>query len=147
MGRVVTIFLRPSTRTPVQTTDSTRAVAGRGLEGDHSGGGKRQLTLLSREAWERACADLDAQLDPALRRANLVVEGVDLAATIGRQIEVGEALIEVVGETKPCQLMDDQHPGLWDALKPECRGGVYGKILRGGEVAVGATVQATTTPA
>ncbi len=117
------------------------AVAGRGLQGDHAGGGNRQVTLMSRETWAESCADLgDPQLEPRGRRANLLVEGVHLAGSIGRRIAVGPCVIDVVAELAPCRLMDDFRPGLRNALKPACRGGVYGRIVRGGALRVGDAV-------
>ncbi len=139
---LVAIYLRPSARASVKETASVEAVAGRGLEGDHAGGGNRQVTLMSREAWADSCADLaDPHLDPRGRRANLLVEGIDLAASIGQRIAIGPCVIAVIAELAPCRLMDDFHPGLQDALKPACRGGVYGRIVRGGSLCVGDTVK------
>ncbi len=140
-ARLVQIYLRPSARTPVKAVERATAVAGRGLEGDHAGGGKRQVTLLSREAWEAACRQLEVELDPGARRANLVVEGVDFVASRGRRLRIGAVEVEVAGETRPCGLMDDVHLGLKAALQPEWRGGVFAVILTGGEVAVGDPVE------
>lgn len=141
-GRLARIFLRPSTRTPVREVAQVTALAGVGLDGDHAHGGKRQVTLLSIEGWAEACADLGgADLSPGGRRANLLVEGVDLGAAIGQRLRVGPIEVEVMGETKPCQLMDDVQVGLMDALKPRVRAGVYGKILTGGVLRPGDPVE------
>lgn len=115
------------------------AVAGRGLEGDHVDGGRRQVTLLAREAWDAACLALGRTgLDPGARRANLVVEGLDLAGLPrGARLRLGPVEVVLDAETRPCQLLDDAAPGLWDALKPDGRGGRFGKITAGGELAVG----------
>lgn len=140
-GRLAAIYLRPSARAPVKRVASAEAVAGRGLAGDHAGGGSRQVSLMSREAWADSCADLGAQrLDPGGRRANLLIEGLPLAAGIGKRIAVGPCLIAVVAELAPCRLMDNFRPGLRDALKPDRRGGVYGRIVRGGALRVGDAV-------
>lgn len=140
-GRLAAIYLRPSARAPVKRVASAEAVAGRGLAGDHAGGGRRQVSLMSREAWADSCADLGApRLDPGGRRANLLIEGLPLAAGIGKRIAVGPCLIAVVAELAPCRLMDDFRPGLRGALKPDCRGGVYGRIVRGGALRVGDAV-------
>ncbi|MEC7726682.1 MAG: MOSC domain-containing protein, partial [Planctomycetota bacterium] len=77
-------------------------------------------------------------LDPAVRRANIVVSGLDLAQSIGRVLRVGGALVDVRGETRPCELMDDDgRMGLDAALRKSLRGGVFGSIRRGGELRVG----------
>ena len=37
--------------------------------------------------------------------------------------------------------MDESHPGLLKALDPEWRGGVYGEVLDGGEITLGAEIR------
>jgi len=141
-GRLLRIFLRPAARAPVREVERVEARAGEGLAGDHRKGGRRQVTLLTREGWAAACADLGVTLDPGGRRANLLVEGVDLATALGGgRVRIGPVEVEVAGETTPCQLMDDVHPGLWSALKPEARGGVFGRLLASGTLEVGAPVE------
>jgi MOSC domain-containing protein YiiM len=141
-GRLSRIFLRPSARTPVKEVVRAIAVAGVGLEGDHAGGGNRQVTVLSEESWQAACDDLgEPGLNPGLRRANLVVAGLDLASAIGKVLRVGPCSIRIVAETRPCRLMDDAAPGLQSVLDPDRRGGVYGRIMTGGVLDVGAPVE------
>ena len=135
------IWLRPNTGSPVREVQEATAAVKAGLAEDHARAGKREVTVLSLEAWERACADLDAELCPSLRRANLLVSGVDLAETRGQRLRIGSVLLEIGGETKPCKLMEETHPGLWDALKPEWRGGVYAKVLEGGALQPGDAVE------
>ena len=138
MAGVQRIFLRPSARTPVKEVAAATAFPGAGLEGDHAGGGNRQVTLIEEEAWQAACQDLGRDdLSPAGRRANVVVSGVKLADAVKRHIRVGDAVIRVIGETRPCRLMDDYAQGLQQALDPDMRGGVYGRVVQGGEVRVG----------
>ena len=135
------IFLRPAARLPVRAVASAVAVAGVGLAGDHAGGGKRQVTLLSQEAWSAACAQLGRAVEPAVRRANLLVRGVDLGACIGKALRIGEVVIDVLGETRPCELLDDAGGvGLCAALRPDRRGGVFGAVRSAGELVVGAPV-------
>jgi MOSC domain-containing protein YiiM len=140
-GKLLRIFLRPSTRTPVREVTEAVAVADQGLDGDHAHGGKRQVTLIAREGWAEAMAELGADVSPGGRRANLVVEGVDLGALLGRRLRVGQVEVELAGETRPCQLMDDVTPGLWQALKPRRRGGMFARILVGGTLRVGDAVE------
>lgn len=145
-GRLTRIFLRPSARTPVQQVARTLAYPGAGLEGDHAGGGNRQVTLLSEESWRAACAELGRKLSPGLRRANLVVEGVELGAAIGQVLKIGSCRIRVIAETRPCRLMDDAAPGLRNALDPDRRGGVYGRVIEGGPIQVGDAVRTEPRP-
>jgi MOSC domain-containing protein YiiM len=137
-SNLVAICLRPGARIPPVRVERATAVANTGLDGDHAQGGKRQVTLLSLESWRAACAEFGRDLDPSTRRANLIVEGLDLANTIGGVITIGDVVIDVIGETRPCELMDDGgRLGLQQALRPQKRGGVYGKIRSGGELRVG----------
>lgn len=143
MGTVSKIFLRPASRGPVRKVASADAVAGAGLAGDHAGGGNRQVTLIDESRWADACRELGRALHPCGRRANIVVAGFPLRDSIGRQIRVGECVVHVVGETRPCKLMDEFAPGLRNALSPDCRGGVYARVVAGGRIDVGAAVEFT----
>jgi MOSC domain-containing protein YiiM len=85
--------------------------------------------------------ELGADVDPSERRANLMVSGIDLHDTRGHVLFVGECAIEIGGETRPCERMDDAHPGLREAMKPDWRGGVFGRVLVGGTVRRGDSVE------
>lgn len=147
-GQLVDIFLRPGARAPVRRVAQATAIAGQGLAGDHAGPGRREVTVLSLEAWRDACGELGQQVDPAVRRANLLVAGVDLAAAIGGRLCLGDVVVEVLGETRPCELLDDGgRIGLCAALRPHRRGGVHGRILRGGELRVGMACAAVSAAA
>jgi len=121
----------------MQETCESTVLAARGLDVENRKTGKREITLLSAESWAETCRALGTQLPWSLRRANLLIEGIDLFNTIGRTLSVGPVRIQVHGETKPCKIMDRQHPGLREALIPDGRGGVYGEVLVGGTIRVG----------
>ena len=113
-------------------------IAGEGLRGSAPARGKRQVTVLSREAWRRAAAEAgEPEVDPALRRANLLVTGVDFRETIGRTLAVGETRILIHGETKPCERMDAATPRLRESLAPAWRGGAFGEVVNGGRIRIG----------
>lgn len=113
-------------------------LAGRGLEGEQERSNKRRsVTLLSLESWRDVCTELQADLPWYSRRANFLIEGLDLAEAIGHGLEIGPARIWIHGETKPCGLMDKTHLGLRETLKPFGRGGVYGEVMVGGTVCLG----------
>lgn len=137
-GEVLRIYLRPAKREPVLSVDSVDAEISSGLRGDHKkGSGKRQVTILSREGWRAACAEVGADIDPRERRANIFVEGVDLSEAIGRELSLGPVRIEILGETDPCDRMDEAYDGLQDALRPDLRGGVFGRVVEAGKISVG----------
>ena len=136
-GRLEAIWIKRVRRGPMDRKDRARLIAGRGLEDDANFGKKRQVTLLSSEQWRDVCRELGEDLDPAVRRANLLVAGLDLPETRGRILAIGECRILVHGETRPCGNIDGVHSGLRQALDPEWRGGIYGEVVDGGEIAVG----------
>jgi MOSC domain-containing protein YiiM len=107
---------------------------------------RRQVSLIEAESWAAALDDLglagDARLPWHARRANLLVEGVRLPREAGRVIAIGATLrIEVTVETEPCERMEALVPGLRAALAPDWRGGVCGRVLTDGEIAVGDEVR------
>jgi MOSC domain-containing protein YiiM len=113
------------------------ALDGSGLVGNANRGGRRAVTLIERETFERVRATLGAAVAPVMRRANLMVSGVRLAGSRGRVLTIGGARIRIGGETRPCERMDEALPGLRAALEPDWGGGAYGTVLEGGEIAVG----------
>ncbi|MCJ2177392.1 MOSC domain-containing protein [Novosphingobium album (ex Hu et al. 2023)] len=131
---------------------SVAVTAAAGVHGDFRGAvrqGKlprRQVSLIEAESWEAALRELDdaqAQLLPWYsRRANLCVAGIRLPREAGAIIAIGSnCRIEVTMECDPCSRMDEIRPGLMAALTPDWRGGVLGRVLDDGEIAVGDDVR------
>ena len=144
-GKVIGVCVRPGKRVEPEERPSITATGSDGVVDDHGHGPKRQITILSREAWDAATAVVDqADLNWTTRRANVLVEGLDLESLLlGGTLTLGEVTVEVLGETFPCDQMDDACAGLKSALLPETRGGVYGKIVQDGTIAVGAAATIT----
>jgi MOSC domain-containing protein YiiM len=136
-GIVAAIYLYPYRKSKVVEVASVEATVGEGLKGDQKRSERRQVTLISLEAWKKATAELGVELPPYTRRANILVSGFDLGSTIGKQVKVGEVILQINGETTPCQLMNEFKPGLQAALAPEVRAGVFGSILLGGNISAG----------
>jgi MOSC domain-containing protein YiiM len=138
VGRVERIWLKRMKGGPMDECQRVRLVAGHGLEGNANQGGKRQVTILSQETWQRIAGEPSGQvLDPARRRANVLVSGVDLAGSTGRILSLGGLRIRIHGETRPCGQMDAAATGLQARMAEPWGGGVYGEVLDDGEFGVG----------
>lgn len=131
------IAVRPTDGAAMREVPACRILPGRGVDLENRKAGKREVTLLSMETWQVVCQELGTPLPWHTRRANLLIAGIDLPATVGRTLRIGEVRILIHGETRPCAVMDQQFAGLRKALVPDMRGGVIGEVLEGGEVHIG----------
>ena len=135
MGKVEDIARRKKIRAPMETLNAVIVDEKTGLAGDIRGGAlKRQVTILSAEAWNSVCEELKTELPWTTRRANILVSGIKLPQESGYQIQIGEILLEVTRQTDPCERMDEQYLGLTNALMPDWRGGVCCSVVRGGNI-------------
>lgn len=140
-GVLEAIWIKRAKQGPMDPVESAQAKAGSGLVDNANQGGYRQVTLISVKGWDEVCAELDAQPDPRLRRANLFVSGVDLADSSDKILRIGDCRIHVRGRTRPCRLMEESFPGLQKALEPNWRCGAYGQLLDDAELRVGDEVE------
>lgn len=136
-GTVEALWRKRAHRGVMDPADEVRLVENEGITDDVSfGRRKRQVTVIEKEVFDRIAEDLPG-VDPSMRRANVMVSGVHLKESRGRVLRLGDVRIELHGETRPCNRMDEQLPGLSAALEPEWNGGVYGVVLDDGTVRVG----------
>ena len=147
-GRVEAIIVRGSPREPARRIAATLAVAGIGLADDRLGQrseaelSTRQVTLFQREHLPvmAQLAQVSAVDAVALRR-NLVVSGINLLALKNARLQVGEAVLEIVGPCQPCSRMEEAiGPGGYAAMRGH--GGMTARILSGGPIRVGDAVRA-----
>lgn len=144
-AQLLAIATRPVRHAPMKEVRAGRITAESGVNDDARGRpGRRQVSVITRQAWEAACSELGAAHLPwTTRRANLLVDGIDLRGKIGYELRVGDALLTISGETRPCEVMERAYPGLKAALMPEWRGGVICRVTRSGDIAVGCEVVLT----
>ena len=136
-GKLEAIWLKRVRRGRMDAVDRAELVAGRGLVGNANQGGRRQVTIIELEAWRDLMAELGASLPPSTRRANLLLSGIRLRKTRGELLEIADCRLEILGETRPCELMDDALAGLRSAMYADWRGGVFAAVLCGGHIQVG----------
>ncbi len=142
-GTLTAIWLKRARRGPMDAVAAATLAAARGIDGNANQGGKRQVTIIEEEVWWELMRRMQGDLPPSTRRANLMVRGVPLAASRDRILQVGAARIRILGETKPCERMDEALAGLKDAMWPDWRGGAFGEVLSGAAIRVGDPVSWT----
>ena len=143
MSSIKAIAIKNRPRVAMQSIDSARIDVASGILGDFRGSQKdRQITILSESAWQKACAEVGAELPWTVRRANLLVDDVEFDETfVGRRVRIGEVELEITQETDPCSRMDAQHQGLTAALTPDWRGGVCCRVVESGDINIGDAVE------
>jgi len=139
-GQVLGIARRDVKRGPMRALESAEVSRSAGITGDTRGRpGPRQVTVLSASAWLEACAIAGTDLPWLARRANILVDGLDLRHAAGVVLRLGDDVeLLVTGELDPCSRMEAAAPGLRLALADDWRGGVTCRVQRGGWLAVGA---------
>jgi len=141
MATLLGIAIRKASRAPMETLEEAEISLESGIAEDFRGGVEnRQVTVLVKEAWEAACTAQGEELSWTTRRANLLVDELDLKESTGSLLKIGGALLEITGETLPCPRMDEQRPGLqdgpWTGLACRCHvqsgrgGGRSGSAMR-----------------
>jgi MOSC domain-containing protein YiiM len=140
-GIVKGIAVRDTSRAPMKEQQQVEVTLQHGIVQDYRGTGLRQVTFLDAGQWQEVLAELGIDLPWYTRRANVLIEGIDLPATVGWRLQVGACRFAIGGETTPCDRMDELQPGLRRILTPALRGGVWGKVLQGGALRVGDAVQ------
>lgn len=142
MGRLLGIAIRARKRAEMQLLDTAQVSLAKGVDDDFRGKpGQRQVTVLARESWEAACSEAQCALLWHSRRANLLVEGLDLTRSQGKVLKIGDARLRITMETDPCERMAELSANLKRALALDWRGGVCCQVITEGSIAVGSLVE------
>lgn len=138
-GKISALAIKPAHYAPMQEVGEF-FVTPEGIEGSAWASSVRRITLLFQEQWDEVQRDLGATIPWPTRRANVLVSGLRPQQLLKKRVLLGDVELDIHGETKPCERMDQAHDGLKNALKPDLRGGVYGSVVRPGRIRVGDTV-------
>ena len=134
----------------METIDDAAVTLEGGIAGDFRGASRgkpynRQVTLIERGDWQAALAEIGAEIPWEERRANLLVDRLDLPQVKGARLRIGaDVVLEISGECDPCRQMEKVAPGLEAALRPDWRGGTCAKVITGGTIAVGDEIRIET---
>ncbi|MCW4461150.1 MOSC domain-containing protein [Sphingomonas sp. BT-65] len=143
MGWIAGIARHAFAKAPIETIDRARVTLEGGIAGDFRGAmkgkpHKRQVTLIEAGDWAAAIDQVGHNIPWEQRRANLLVEGLDLPQAAGKRLRIGaDVVLEVTVETEPCERMEALAEGLRAALTPDWRGGVCTMVIAPGEIGVG----------
>lgn len=151
-GRLGGIARHGRSRGAIELLEAVSVSVEGGVQGDFRGAirpggkGRRQISLITAEGWDAAMADMRLDAHRILawhaRRVNLLSHGIAFPMATGYIVAIGESLrFQVTKECDPCGRMEEVLPGLKAALLPDWRGGILGKVLNGGTIAVGDTIR------
>lgn len=130
-GEVVNLLIKRSHGQPMQQVDNLKTITNEGIIGDASYGRKKRQILIVEEAILKRF-----NVSPGDLRENLIVSGMRLSAIQpGSLLQVGDTLLEITGDCKPCDMLNDLHPGMRDEIDGER--GVLARVLEQGTIRVG----------
>jgi len=135
------IWIKRAHRGRMDAAVRATLVAGTGLATNANQGGRRQVTVIDLERWHELMDRLGADLETSARRANLVIDSLDLFDSRGKTLRVGTTRLHILGETRPCERMEEALPGLQAAMRERWGGGAFAEVIHGGEIAVGDAVE------
>jgi len=147
-GKVASLHLHPhEPGEPLTAVQSIELVEGKGIPGDPRYFGRvskstakpsrRQVTLIEREQIAEHAATLGLHsIAPGTVRSNIETAGIDLISLIGREVQIGNAVLLFYAPRDPCEKMDAICQGLREQMMNN-RQGVLAEVVRGGLVQVG----------
>ncbi|MFK7746471.1 MAG: MOSC domain-containing protein [Roseobacter sp.] len=135
-GQVAWMGLRPARRADMREVSQVD-VQPKGLVGDHGASDKRAVTLLQAEHLTPIGSYLGKEaVEPVQLRRNFVIRGMNLSALKGRQVQVGNAVLEITGICAPCSRMEETlGKGGYSAVRGH--GGWCARVIVPGRVALG----------
>src|SRR5436190_1454299 len=146
-GRVASLHIHPSeAEATMLSVEKITLVEGKGIVEDiryfdrknrDGQPRKRQVTLIEREQiGEHAAVVGLPGIAPGRVRSNIETERISLIDCIGKQLQIGEAILLIYDPRTPCAQMDAIARGLRELMK-NSRQGVLAQVVRSGVICVG----------
>ena len=151
-AHVVEILIAASPQDPMRPVPEVAAVPGQGLVGDRYFEGRGtfsptppkpdfEVTLIQAEHVAAFAAGVDFPFSARDARRNVVTEGIDLNALVGREFTVGEVRLRGLRWCEPCNYLAKQtRPEVLPGLLH--KGGLRAQILSAGVIRTGDPVRA-----
>jgi MOSC domain-containing protein YiiM len=148
IGRVASLHLHPlESGALMQNVEQIEVIESKGIRdepryfgrksGETEQPNKRQITLMEREQIAEHAAALGLEsIAPGAVRSNIETTGIDLVSLIGKEIEIGEAILLLYAPRDPCAKMDAICKGLRELMMSN-RQGVLAQVIRSGKIQVG----------
>ena len=140
-GKILAVCVSKKKGTQKENVGSVEIKAHHGIESDaHAGPWHRQVSLLANESIEKM-RKLGLELAYGDFGENIVTQGIDLLALgVGSKLQLGNSVIgEITQIGKVCHERCAIYYKTGDCIMP--REGIFIKILLGGRVAVGDTIE------
>ncbi len=136
MGKVISTNISEIRGIQKHNVGKVKLVEDYGIENDaHAGKWHRQVSLLSHEKIEAFRAKGAIVNDGAFGE-NIVVSGIDFKnLPVGTRFQCNEVILEMTQIGKECHHGCEIFQKMGDCIMP--REGVFAKIIKGGEIAVG----------
>lgn len=152
LGRVASLHLHPAQPgAPLTIVESIEVATGQGIIGEPRYFGRisrttgkpsgRQVSLIEREQIAGHATALGLEtIPPGAARSNIETLGIDLVAVVGREVEIGDAVLFLYEARTPCAKMDAICTGL-RALMENNRQGVLARVVRPGRIRVNDSIR------
>jgi MOSC domain-containing protein YiiM len=149
-GKVEAIYITAKSAQPMQSVQSVKAVAGKGLRGDRKfrdstnpkkDSPEQEITLIEAEAVDAVNRDYVLKLETHETRRNILTRGIALNHLVGTEFSVGPVRLRGLRLCEPCtHLQSLTRDGIMRSLVH--RGGLRAQILDGGTIRVGDSISA-----
>ncbi len=146
-GKVLAVCISEKKGTVKKNVGQRLIIADYGLQGDAHAGSARQVSLLSSDRVEefRERSGGAVELPPGVFGENLLIEGFDFKRyPIATQFRINEVLLELTQIGKKCHSGCEIQKKTGECIMP--REGVFARVLCGGEVKEGDTVELVKLP-